>query len=74
MAQDSLAQDSMTNDFYLQILCVEHPYRSQKLFHTLHKKICEKCVVLKLKSLVIESWAKESSALEFTTKTIDRWM
>ena len=25
MAQDTLAQDSMTNDFYLHILCVEQP-------------------------------------------------
>ena len=41
---------------------------SKKLFHTLHKtyKIREESLVWKYKLLVIESWAKESWALEFT--------
>ena len=73
MAQCPLYQDWMTNDFYLQILYVKpentvdtkyvHIRRNCSILYTAREKTRKKCLVL-----VIETWTKESWALEFTPK------
>ena len=59
MAQDHLTQDSVTNDLYVQILCVEQPSKPENtvdtryvhsrrncfILYTIHKKIREKSPV-----------------------------
>ena len=46
MVQDPLAQDSMTNDFSLQVLCVEQPQKPENTGDTEYVHIRKNCFII----------------------------
>ena len=63
-----MAQNSMTNDFYLQIMCIEQPYRSQKTQLTQNMYISKK-----LFHALLNSSKKYAKSLLYSYESRNRW-